>query len=196
MGNDVIHEADAGPYHYDKKKGSSLKPQWKIGAKTSNVSVGGGIGDVRDGLDVGIGVSRFVKLHYEGATITDCLRSLKTKSKDDIMNYEGYKMLLGFIQRQNLLLATVLDKTGINLSKGVWYDVEAKVSVALEVSAKLNLATGQDTEGYYMVGAGGKFMAGLGCSLDIFYGINATKRKQKVIIGCTGCELTVVVTVR
>eukprot|EP01083_Nonionella_stella_P221887 792272_1 len=182
---------DAGCWHGDRE-GVSLRPQFKFGAKFTNWEAWGGLGDLTDGIEVGIAVDAFTIIRREGSTWAQVVGSLKLKSEQDMLHSPGFRQLFQILQEINKLTALIYEKTGINPSiDGVYFVIDAKIKSGASIMGKASLAWAEGDDGYRMLGVSGEIMAILAAKIDMFWGYNATENKYKIIVGAANVTLTI-----
>eukprot|EP01083_Nonionella_stella_P119465 357110_1 len=183
---------DIGILHRDQS-GVHVRPQFKFGIKMANCEALMGISDLQDGLEIGMGASVFTVIRREGSSWVEVVRSLKLKSKQDVINCPGLKQLFQIIQEINKLEAFIFEKTGINPSvDGVYFIIDAKIHTGASVGVKVELGW-EDTDGYHMVGACGEIMALISAKVSVFCGYNPTQDKYKIQVGASNVGLTIVI---
>eukprot|EP01084_Bolivina_argentea_P297805 513117_1 len=185
---------DIGLLHRDKD-GACMKPQFKFAIQNSNFDAYVGVGDVRDGLEIGAGAEASTVIRREGSSWVEVVKSIKTKSKQDMLTYPGFKQLFGLIQEINKIEAMIFEKIGVNPAiDGVYFIIDAKIATGVSADLKLKLGW-KDTDGYHMVGANGAIMVLVAAKVTIFGGYNPEKKTYKVLIGASNVTLTVFIRV-
>eukprot|EP01083_Nonionella_stella_P283307 964135_1 len=185
-------EVDVGFLHRDQT-GVHVRPQFKFGIKMANWEALMGIGDLQDGLEIGMGASVFTTIRREGSSWVEVVKSVKLKSKQDVINCPGLKQLFEIIQEINRLEALIFEKTGINPSvDGVYFIIDAKIHTGASVGVKVQLGW-EDTDGYHMIGVCGEIMALVSAKVSVFTGYNPTEDKYKIIVGASNVGLTIII---
>jgi len=177
-----INRGDIGVVSIDGNN-VQIKPQFKFGAGGDNFDIGGGLGDVRDGIHIGFDASIFRTLCASGNSYQEVINNLQFKANNELTDEfcKGHDQLLEFVKKSNNIAINLLDKIGINLkSQGIRFQINAKISASHSAGVGAGIKCGwTDTEGYNMVGAGGKLLDGG----SLYYGLHKDNDKVKIEIG-------------
>mmetsp|Transcript_57601 Transcript_57601/g.51913 ORF Transcript_57601/g.51913 Transcript_57601/m.51913 type:complete len:462 (+) Transcript_57601:137-1522(+) len=177
-----INRGDIGVVSIDGNN-VQIKPQFKFAAGGDNFDIGGGLGDVRDGIHIGFDASIFRTLCASGNSYQEVINNLQFKANNELTDEfcKGHDQLLEFVKKSNNIAINLLDKIGINLkSQGIRFQINAKISASHSAGVGAGIKCGwTDTEGYNMVGAGGKLLDGG----SLYYGLHKDNDKVKIEIG-------------
>lgn len=159
-------------------QGVAVKPQLKLGVQAANVNIGGGIGDVRDGLSVGVGANVSTSVKSSGRSFDEVIKNARGNTNcrplDDGLNaclkwfnwsFDSLKKIAGCDFRQK---------------SGVRFKLVGTTSVGVGVSGKACLGWA-DTKGYHMIGASGKVAAAAKVGGSGFAGLHQNGRQLKIV---------------
>ena len=138
-------------------KGVEVKPQLKFGYEDEHQKVGGGIGDVRDGLNISAGASARVAGRSQGTTVDELCRNVKFDSPvPEVKKFVDLllKTLLQGLAHHPVNVA--LQAMGLDIIKVISSGkmMKAKLQYSYGVGVKAGVKLGWcDTSGYHMVGA-------------------------------------------
>jgi len=155
-------------------KGVDVRPKMDIGVAYGNFYCNAGVGDVRDSLSFGLDANVNQQFHASGIGLKQFLANLKAQDgiADDYIN--------PLMQQSNKIVAEVLRLIDMDI-RGAHIDGVMKMETGFGFHGSASLGW-RDTEGYHMVGAGGKIATGLHLSISLFAGAKSN-REIKVIIG-------------
>ena len=138
-------------------KGVEAKPMWKWGYEDEHRKVVGGMGDVRDGINISVGGSVRVAGRSHGTTVDELCKNVefdstvpKVKEFVDIL----LKTLFEVMKHHPVNLA--LQAMGLDIIKVISSGklMKAKLMYSYGVGVKAGVKLGWcDTSGYHMVGA-------------------------------------------
>jgi hypothetical protein len=129
-------------------KGVNVRPKMDLGVSYGNFSCNAGVGDVRDSLSFGVDANVNQQFHASGIGLKQFLANLKAQDgiADDFIN--------PLIQQSNKIVAEVLRLIGMDI-RGAHIDGVMKLETGFGFHGSASLGW-RDTDGYHMVGAGGK----------------------------------------
>lgn len=129
-------------------KGVDVRPKMDIGVAYGNFYCNAGVGDVRDSLSFGLDANVNQQFHASGIGLKQFLANLKAQDgiADDYIN--------PLMQQSNKIVAEVLRLIDMDI-RGAHIDGVMKMETGFGFHGSASLGW-RDTEGYHMVGAGGK----------------------------------------
>ena len=129
-------------------KGVDVRPKMDFGIEYGNFSINAGVGDVRDSLSLGVDANVNQRFRASGWGLKEFLHNLKAQDgiADEYIN--------PLLEESNKIVAEVLRLIDMDI-RGAHIDGVMKVESGIGIHGSASLGW-QDTEGYHMVGAGGK----------------------------------------
>jgi hypothetical protein len=129
-------------------KGVDMRPKMDFGLAYNNFCANAGVGDVRDSLSFGVDANVHQNFHATGIGLKQFLGNLKAQDgiADDLIN--------PLMRHSNRIVAEVLRLINMDI-RGAHIDGVMKLESGFGFHGSASLGW-RDTEGYHMVGAGGK----------------------------------------
>jgi len=136
--------------------GFDVKPKFEFGADVDGHGFNAGVGDVRNGLKIGASAGSTQHAEAEGSDIAEFVNSLKfTGAALEAFNIDKIISLI------TSALSDVTKMTGIDSLVGGHVRIKGKCECTLGLGVSGEVALGwKDTEGFHMIGGGGKVLAG------------------------------------
>jgi len=174
--------------------GVSLKPQCLFGANLGPLSVEAGLHDVRNGLKLSAQAEAAVAAEATGMSLQELHETIEINT---IGFREALEIAKEFLNSGADRLSDIASSIGISTDKlkaalagkctktqctPMTLKVTAETGVGLSAEVRLGW---KDTQGYNMVGVGGKASAAISLRLSAFAGRHSKKRCAKILLGIT-----------
>lgn len=192
-------EVNLGPLAFGSE-GIDLRPQLKAGLQVANFKAEAGLHDLRDGIKVNCQAQAAVDARASGNSLDEVNSSIHCDTPGFKEALEQVKALLGRARdsasSEVPAMAAKLGMDSAALEALFRYDkeftakrygnalfelrVKANVSFGINAEARLGWC---DTQGYHMVGIGGRAAAAVAVAFNIFVGRHSSENKIKIIVG-------------
>lgn len=174
--------------------GVALKPQFKFGAQVGNFTAEAGLHDVRDGLKISAEVEAAMAVQASGMSLQEVHDSIQFDTPGFREALDAAKV---FLSSRAEKLASVAESIGISKERletalngkctgtkcsPLTLKVQAEVGAGLSAHVCLGW---KDTQGYNMVGVGGKASAAVALSVSAFAGRHCKNKTAKIVLGIT-----------
>ena len=145
-----------GPFEVGSE-GFKAKPQWKIGYEDPHFKAMGGVGDLRDGINISGGVSARVAGRSHGTTVNELCENVQFDSHvPDVKKFVDILLKTLFEVMKHHPVNLILQEMGLDIIKVISSGklMKAKLMYSSGVGIKAGVKLGWcDTSGYHMVGA-------------------------------------------
>jgi len=208
---------DLGPLHLGGGR-IEFKPQLKVGYRDEHIEVGGGLGDVTEGFNLGLGASVSQKVNSEGQTMDDFFKNMRAEGGAKEVVQEVIDLIVGARELQQKILTkalSILGENGKNKSPAylilmflttrdpsylaalfpkdqLYFWGNAKINTGVGVSVAVK--TGQpDPQDFLMFGVAGEAKIVASLSADVFVGIHPRTGCVKICMGFANCSFQMIV---
>lgn len=166
-----------GPMTFTGSGDISLAPKLEYGYSNGGITLVGGIGDVRDGFNVGIDGSYTTTYKTEGDNLAEIIENIRT---DDSKGMAAFSKVVGGPDNLKTEVQYGLDMLLMidalkDAKMPTHVEAVIKISAGVGASAGFNPGVWKNTDGYKMWGAGASMLDFDG---GLYYGYQKRKNKK------------------
>jgi len=174
--------------------GIALKPQCKFGAQLGNFTAEAGLHDVRDGLKISAEVEAAMAVEASGMSLQEVHDSIQCDTPGFREALDAAKAFLSSRAEQLAGIAESIGSSKERLESALngkctgtkCNPISLKVQAELGAGLSAHVCLGwKDTQGYSMVGVGGKASAAVALSVSAFAGRHCKNKAAKIKLGIT-----------